>query len=87
MSCLSQLFGQQEDSEPAKPPHPTPTEGGTHLPGTRIYGRYEAASHPLMVGMGLVYIGVRPSRSAPRRTQDFQPRVSARADCARSFPV
>ena len=42
-------------------------------PGTRIAGRYEIASHPLMGGMGIVYVCLDHEENRPVALKTFRP--------------
>ena len=44
-----------------------------YAPGTRIAGRYEIASHPLMGGMGIVYICLDLEEDRPVALKTFKP--------------
>lgn len=41
--------------------------------GTRIAGRYEIAGHPLMVGMGIVYLCIDQQEQRPVALKTFRP--------------
>ena len=45
----------------------------THLPGTLIAGRYEVAGHPLLGGMGIVYLCFDHQDQRPVALKTFKP--------------
>ncbi len=87
MSFLKKLFGQNKEPESLKPDlaappppvsprrAPQPASNDFYPPFTRIAGRYEVISHPLMGGMGIVYLCNDLQKDRPVALKTFRPEL------------